>query len=130
MESCFPAFMAIDVFETVASGEPRSFFHFLKSENTDGIFQTKARLIGVYDGKVTLNLSIDFEGMDGETGLPYNVFALLATDNQNVVSLTDFTVGCTSPPLAVFMGGTSPLAKVTMDERSRGASFHIVVWGR
>jgi hypothetical protein len=127
MRSCFPDYIALDVIEAFEPGAPRGFSHFLRSENTDGVFLTKAKLAGDFDGDKTIDFAINFE--TDEVGLPYNLFAMLVTKEIEVTVWLDFTQGCTGLPLSIFPGHSSALTKAKLPRRE-AVSLHMLVWGR
>ena len=130
METCFPSFTALDVFERFQHGRERSFSNPLKSQNTAGEFFTDARLVGHFDGISTIDLVVDHD-VPG-LGLPYTVTAVLATCGLEVALWYDFTDGCSDQrmPYSISRGTKAHLRKI--DNLLAGAPFvvHLIIWGR
>jgi hypothetical protein len=130
MDSCFPTFVALDVFETFEPGIKRQFAHCLKSHKVDGEFLTEAKLVGMFDGQHTVELDVDFDVP--ALGIPYTVYAILVTKGSDVALWYDFTNGCddNSPPFSVSRGTRRPLRKIKEIESSLPFSLHLILWGR
>jgi len=88
---CFPNFTSLDAMHSLDAGKPTHFEDTLRSQNVAGLFDTKVKLIGDFDGH-TLSLAMK----DFETGpsLIYVLSAMLITDGRDVSSWRDFTNDC------------------------------------
>jgi hypothetical protein len=124
--ACLPEFTALDVFESYDGGQPRTFSHYLKSQNVGGIFTTRAALVGSFSGEILeLKVRYDIEGL----ALPYNVYVVLVATPHDVLSWQDLTAGCIGPGKSVFPGGQLSLQSVKGLTKSQ-YRLHLIVWGR
>ena len=121
---CLPEYTSLRAQGDLTQGAHQTFV--LKSENSRGIFESKARLTAsVTDGQLLLRFHWD-EAFTG-VSLPYNLFSVLVLQGDVVVGWMDFTRECQGPGVGFFPGQSFSAPPLKVED---GKPFKFIVWGR
>lgn len=126
--SCLPDFNSLQVLETVDLAGSKTFSYPLKSENANGLFNTRVFLSGTLSNR-TLNLKAHFDETFDGVSLPYNLFVVVIIQDGQVVQYIDFTDACNDPGISFFPGQAVSLTPVAL-EGEGSTRLQIAVWGR
>lgn len=121
---CLPEYTSLRA-EGDFSQSPQHTF-VLKSENSRGLFESKARLTATVAGG---HLSMKFHWDENFSGvsLPYNLFSVLVLQGDTVVGWMDFTRECQGPGVGFFPGQSFTAQPLKVDS---DGPYKFIVWGR
>ncbi|MGZ3722396.1 MAG: hypothetical protein ACXVA9_05670 [Bdellovibrionales bacterium] len=128
--SCLPEFNSLQTQQVLDLGSAAQDTLELKSENSQGIFVSKARMSYTLDpASKQLQLRFHFDDKFDGVSLPHNLYSVLIVQNGSVVGWLDFTSQCQGPGVGFFPGQSfrPPALKLSGEGKQ---NFQFVVWGR
>ena len=127
--SCLPEYTSLRATADFADGPSQQTFK-LKSDNLNGLFESKARMTASYDAELErLNLKFHWDENFSGVSLPYNLYSVLILQGSTVVGLLDFTDDCRGLGVG-FYPGQSFSARPIKIQGLPGKQFKFIVWGR
>lgn len=126
--SCLPPFLALQVYENVSS-QSSGFSYSLRTLKSNSWQQTRVLLTAdPADQNGAMPLRVHFDPKFDGVSLPYNLYAILITHENEVVGWWDFTNGCNSPGMS-FYPGDEVLLPAFKRLGNDVQKIQIMVWG-
>lgn len=127
--SCLPEFNSLRAVADFSDGSVKQTFK-LKSENINGLFESKVRLTATLDGDLgRLTMKFHWDESFGGVSLPYNLYSVLVLQSGQVVGWFDFSNECQGPGVGFYPGQSFTAKPLKVDDFA-GKQFKFIVWGR